>query len=948
MSGDQRIDGNVEASADKTSTSSDCAYKEAESGQAGLLDRMKAQAVGLKAGLSSGITGEFGKPIFTEGGIQQAIERLRGPAKDSKGSVLLESMPWDSRGIKIPSKAEAPSAPVEGKLPWEGLGPKPAEQPSKSYDDPEYSEEKEGRANIKAETSGEFPWKERERPSTKSNPVVDDGGFVPKEAQTPGADGPAAAPVIDDGGFVPKEGQAPGADGPAATEPVEDGGWLPKGFDKIPFGTPSKDNGFSFKDLGIDFELPKPEYLVAENKIAKPSDSSKAPGDKTTDATAPGDVPNSGAADDKFRTKTDKDGFVTDFWVPGKDGKPPVHYKWNDNGAFREYDDAKKEFNPSSSPIDVAQPKANPKTGAVELDPAVGTRRRFYPDGRYEETDQNGKMQFESNGKGETRQHKYDAQGNATEIVVREKGKPVKEIYAPDKTNPEATGERKGYEYKSPTTGHVENMQKQDNGEWKLSVGDETHTFPADSKVDFDREGNRKVTDGQGVVRYEAKPDGTAILRDENGHVTETKSNDGAVTNFKRSETGEVEQVIVRNSQGQIVEHTSMENNQWDSPGLDDIQVDDRTGNYKIKFATGEEVVRKVNDGQELRDATDDYKLDAERVIEGINPKLSPEQEASMRSDLGEIAKLPPEQQHKIYESIQRINDAKNGPTKLTDQQRSELIVSMTHQIAHPDSIKQGDKDTCVAANVEKTMAMTHPDKYADMVSKLATEGSYTAADGTVVKAQRKADGSLADYSDGSKSRSSTSEVMQTAITQLGLPEGQEYRSYPPGHEPMPAGVDRSTDTGERIIVNGEEKKYIGIDRDAKVKMLEKLLPEDKFVSTPIANSSDLDQAWKANGATPPLNVTVRIDAPHTGMGDAREGGPKTHAVSITHIEYDANGKPTKVYYENTADGEDHSYPNGKGVAMDDFVKSMQSTEKDPKTGKEKPVPFVGIVRTKQ
>ncbi|MBX9722930.1 MAG: annexin, partial [Candidatus Obscuribacterales bacterium] len=88
---------------------------------------------------------------------------------------------------------------------------------------------------------------------------------------------------------------------------------------------------------------------------------------------------------------------------------------------------------------------------------------------------------------------------------------------------------------------------------------------------------------------------------------------------------------------------------------------------------------------------------------------------------------------------------------------------------------------------------------------------------------------------------------------------------------------------------------------------------------------NDLDKAWKDNGSQPPMYVTVRINAEHTGMGQPLDGNAATHAVSITHIEYGPDGKPSQVFYENTAKpSDDHSYPNGKPVPADEFVKSMQ------------------------
>lgn len=298
---------------------------------------------------------------------------------------------------------------------------------------------------------------------------------------------------------------------------------------------------------------------------------------------------------------------------------------------------------------------------------------------------------------------------------------------------------------------------------------------------------------------------------------------------------------------------------------------------------------------------------------------MSPEKEAQLKKDMAEIDKLPEDQRKKVYESLDKIATADTkDSTKLTPEQRAELVSSVAHQIAHPEDIKQGQRDTCVAANVEKTIAMSHPDRYAQMAADLATKGEYTTPDGkTTMKAQRDADGKLAEASDPSGKRSAASDVLQTAITNVGMPADEgEYRSYKPKDD---------KDSGEKVKhADGKETPFEGLPRTAKEDILGKLCPEDGYKARKIQSPDDLGQAWKDNGEKPPLNVTVRINADHTGMGESKDGSAGTHAVSITHMDFGPDGKPTAVYYENTADGTDHSYPNGKPVPIDDFVKSMQ------------------------
>jgi hypothetical protein len=311
------------------------------------------------------------------------------------------------------------------------------------------------------------------------------------------------------------------------------------------------------------------------------------------------------------------------------------------------------------------------------------------------------------------------------------------------------------------------------------------------------------------------------------------------------------------------------------------------------------------------------------RISVGSWP-LSPEKEAQLSRDLADIEKLPLEGRSKILESLGKLAE----DTGLAPEERAELAVSLLHQIACPGSIKQGYKDTCLVANIEKSLAMQHPEQYAEMVVQLATTGEYSTPDGkTTLKAQRSADGRLMGYSDAAKTRSRASELMQTAVMQLGMPEGERYESYLPGHRPLPEGVSPAEDLGERWIrKDGAVCKWQGLLRGAQETILNKLVPDDCYQSRPIRTPDDLGTAWKDNGGRPPLQVTMAIDASGSTAAQPPEAWARMHAVNITHVEPHPDGQPAKIYYENTAGGPDHSYPNGTPVPVDEFVKSVQTS----------------------
>lgn len=641
-------------------------------------------------------------------------------------------------------------------------------------------------------------------------------------------------------------------------------------------------------------------------------------------------------AAERFSWSVDTDGCVSDFWTRVHAAAAIKHFRW-DGTCYREYDDASRQFNAKSASPDCPRARVNPNTGAIEQEQPSGRRRSFFPDERFEERDSQNHLVYVRDNRGVGVHYRLDESGLVHLLVLSRKGKPLKEYHPP--ASRLLAEDCCGYEFRAYRTGHVETLVRRHDHVWQLHNGDQTKYFPPSCVLQLDVEGNRKLIQPGGIVLYQGGADGHTIMRNEIGHILETRSPGGCTTYFKRSPEGEVQQVVVLNSQGQVTEHTTRDGTgQWDSPEMDEIEVDDKTGDYMVSFLSGDEVIRNIDRSQELRNATEHYKLDADRMIEYIKPPAHFERE--MRSDLAEIAKLSQNAQHIIYECIGLISDAPDSTTRLSRAQRGRLIASLTRQIAHPNTIKQGNKDTCVAANVEKTIAMNHPELYAGMVTMLAIYGEYANEDGTtLLKAQRQLDGTLASYSDSSKSRSPVSELMQTALTQLALPEGEEYRSYPSGHEPVPNGVDRSTDTGERIVKGGKTYRFAGLDREAHVRILRKLIPQDNYVGAHISTTEELDWAWRTNGFKPPMYLMV-----HVNSSSGAEAGIGTHAISVTHIEYSPEGQPLRVYYENPGDGDDHSYPDGCGVPIDEFVKSMQSTEKDPLSGQEKPLPLLAVV----
>lgn len=598
----------------------------------------------------------------------------------------------------------------------------------------------------------------------------------------------------------------------------------------------------------------------------------------------------------KYEIKYDDAGNPKTVTITPENGQP-ITFEKNKNGDWRNPNDSKQGLDYVSVDKD-----GNLTIRSLEQDTKLGT------DGSFEEKNwRNGKLESKIDSDGTT--HRFD-NDKGTEVVTKP-GSHVSEVKSQN------GGATQGYEIRDDQ-GHVTQVELNDKGGGTVTRGDKTTTY---DKIEKDANGDLKFT-SKDKSTVQVKEDGTQITRDAGGKVTEITNSDSETTKFKRDASGKVTEVTVSDGQGKIIEKKN---------GA--IDVDNASGTYTVERDKDHKVERKADGTERLLDKDG-------KPVESESDKLlakfknyTPEQQKQLKQDLADIDKLPEEQRKKVYESLDRIARNDEHPeqkVRLTGQQSRELVASLAHQIAHPESIQQGDKMTCVLANSEQMMAKNHPELYADMVSKLATDGKYTTPGGKTIEAQKNPDGTLASKTDAYSQRTAASELFQNGAAQLGMKDGDTYKSYPPGSpelEPRPAGVSPSNDTGERIVhKDGTTSKFNGFDSKEQADILNQLAPSDKYKATdPIQTPADLEKALKENGGTP-LGVGIHLgpESGFTGMpGSSGAAGSGYHAVNITRIETGPDGKKY-VYYENPAGGSDHSYPNGKGVPIDDFVKAMQ------------------------
>src|SRR5262249_32008310 len=152
----------------------------------------------------------------------------------------------------------------------------------------------------------------------------------------------------------------------------------------------------------------------------------------------------------------------------------------------------------------------------------------------------------------------------------------------------------------------------------------------------------------------------------------------------------------------------------------------DKDGSYTVALDKDHKVKRLADGTEEALDGKGARTESRADQLLGRMKDLTDEQKKDLKQDLADIDKLPPEKRERVYASLERIaaNDVTNR-MEMSPEQSRELVASLAHQIAHPESIKQGAKDTCALAATEQLMAGTAPEAYAEMVASLACDGEY-------------------------------------------------------------------------------------------------------------------------------------------------------------------------------------------------------------------------------
>jgi hypothetical protein len=219
----------------------------------------------------------------------------------------------------------------------------------------------------------------------------------------------------------------------------------------------------------------------------------------------------------------------------------------------------------------------------------------------------------------------------------------------------------------------------------------------------------------------------------------------------------------------------------------------------------------------------------------------------------GSTDKLAPSEVAGTYHEITQLLEPQIN-AKVNANDRQQLAEQVMHHAADPDSVRQGDANTCAVASVEMRTYSLYPSAAAKLVTDVALTGQYKASDGTTVTtdptfhpspsdvlrayskdpdAQEIAKGDNIDLND--HGRDHASEIFQ--VTAVNLNYAKENASTnPPGqlkyvqNKMSPEGFLLHGDTGEGLY------DYAQLDANGKPKLIAKDPKLDEAKTAIISN----------------------------------------------------------------------------------------------------------------
>ena len=154
--------------------------------------------------------------------------------------------------------------------------------------------------------------------------------------------------------------------------------------------------------------------------------------------------------------------------------------------------------------------------------------------------------------------------------------------------------------------------------------------------------------------------------------------------------------------------------------------------------ADGERITYRSNGRTQYESAN--YPRESLQMMERLQQQFADNPQRAQRFEklVNEFEKTAPERgltesdKALLYQQINRIM-ADNPQAALSLAARADLAEQVLNHAAHPETVDQGNNNTCNVTTVEHRLYYRHPDKVAQLVADVALTGKYTTSTGEVI-----------------------------------------------------------------------------------------------------------------------------------------------------------------------------------------------------------------------
>lgn len=216
-----------------------------------------------------------------------------------------------------------------------------------------------------------------------------------------------------------------------------------------------------------------------------------------------------------------------------------------------------------------------------------------------------------------------------------------------------------------------------------------------------------------------------------------------SITDTRETEKGAKTQTLTRAADGpdgkSLYEVTTSNGKK---KTVSDLWVDE-SGNYSYRSADGKEMLARASDllkASDKSESVEDSRAALEELAESRGIKVERlksfmdrfESRAETARKEGIVA--PTEEQiAKTYDNLRQLLEGKEGSNYFDDKQRNRLCEEALYNISQPTRINQGANPTCNMTTGEIFMASRQPDKYAEVLRRVALDGQLTTTSGKLV-----------------------------------------------------------------------------------------------------------------------------------------------------------------------------------------------------------------------